>query len=194
VFGFLDSHFRVSCSRADAFAGYTVNRNGDRDGENIADLSNILNGVHPVRRVFIQNVSDRVPFDIINVMRVAVAVAPAFALFDQFRIDIFTQFAQCRRKIQNIIRRIFFIRFHGDCKRHFLQVCLCHYFISSCVRKMTRFSNFWRFGLSISQNIFLNFVCLLFAIFGLFDFGIQILDFGFVFKSPFRLLHSVFER
>ena len=60
-------------------------------GNVFADLLNIADSVHPVRRFFVQDVGHRVPLDIINLVLLAVAVAPTLALFHQLGIDRFTQ-------------------------------------------------------------------------------------------------------
>lgn len=99
MFGFLDAGFAVRRACPYAFARDAVECQRHCHRDEISDLHNIAHRVRPVRDQPIQQIGDRLPFDIIHEVHLPFAVALAFALFDVGLVETATQSSQQLRKI-----------------------------------------------------------------------------------------------
>ncbi len=96
MLGLFDAGLAADAARADAFAGDAVDRDRDRDGDDIADLTDVLDRVFPVSGVFVEDVGDGVPLDVIHHLGVAAVVAVSRPLTDHQRVNALPQFAERR--------------------------------------------------------------------------------------------------
>src|SRR5262245_18408166 len=87
MLGLLDAGLAVGRTCAHAFARHSADRDGGCRGDEIPDLNDATDGVRPIRNDSVEQVGHSVPFDVINIVGLAVAVSPTLALFDVFFSD-----------------------------------------------------------------------------------------------------------
>src|SRR5262249_45836119 len=96
VFGLLDAGLAVGSACDNAFARHAVDGDRGSHGDEIPDLNDSTDSVRPIGSEPAEHVGHGVPRDIINIIGLAVAVAPPLADFDVFLLYTFTQSFESR--------------------------------------------------------------------------------------------------